>query len=182
MVIKNTHEQYGGVSKFFHWFMALLIVGLLIVGLLMTGMEKGPDKLAVYGVHKSIGIVVLILAFARISWKCMNITPSLPDTLAGWQKKTAKLGHLTLYGFMFMMPLSGWAMSSAAGYPVSVFGWFTMPSLVSPGETARDFFKETHELLADFLMVMLAAHVLAALLHHFYYRDTVLKRMLPFNK
>lgn len=182
MMLKNSPSHYGVVAKSFHWLMFLIIAGLVILGLSFEDMEKGPDKIWWIGVHKAFGIVVLILVLLRLSWKLANAAPLLPHTLSPLEKKLAHAGHAALYALMFAMPISGWLISSAAGYPVSVFGWFTMPSLVAPDKDMAHFFEETHEFFANALIAMVSLHVLAALLHHFYHHNNVLRRMLPWGE
>ena len=182
MALRNDNMKYGSMAKCLHWLIGVMIIALIIVGLVLDEMEASPDKLKLVGLHKSFGITVLSLAVIRIVWKLQNVSPLLPFHMSGLQKMAAKAGHALLYFFMFAMPLSGWAMSSAAGYSVSVFGWFTMPNLMEPDQELRKFFREAHELLAWGLIAVLAAHVGAALLHHIYYKDNVLLRMLPYAK
>jgi cytochrome b561 len=182
MPLKNNSLVYGSITKLLHWLMAVLIIGLIIIGLIMADMDTSPDKLKLIGNHKAIGIIVLFLAALRLVWKLRNQSPLMPNSLKQWQKKAATGAHLLLYFFMFAMPLSGWAMSSAAGYPVSVFGLFTMPDLIGPSQDLRGFFKEAHALMAWGLMATIALHAGAALLHHFIYKDNILRRMLPYGK
>jgi len=182
MKIRNTSSVYGAPAKFFHWVIFILIAGLLTVGFLMGDMQMGPDKFRVYGLHKSFGITVLILAALRLGWKTVNQSPLLPDSMRNIENFLAKSGHALLYVLMFAMPISGWAMSSAAGLPVSVFGWFTLPNFVDPDKPLSHTLRETHELIAYAIIAVVSLHILAALLHHFYYKDNVLRRMLPFIK
>lgn len=182
MALRNTLQTYGSVAKTFHWLIFLLVASLVAAGFVMTDMPVGPDKFRLYGIHKSVGITVLVIVILRLGWKLTNISPLLPVTMKPWEKLAAKAGHLALYGLVMAMPLTGWAMSSAAGLPVSVFGWFTLPDLVAPDNALKGIFREMHETLAWVLIVMVVLHVLAALLHHFYYRDNVLRRMLPYGE
>jgi len=99
--------------------------------------------------------------------------------MKSWEKIAAKLGHLTLYFFMFTIPLSGWLMSSAAGFPVSFFDLFILPNLVQPNNELRKFFGELHEIMAFALIGVVIIHLIAALNHHFFKKDNVLTRMLP---
>ena len=182
MCLRNTVNSYGVVAKIFHWGMAILIICLLILGLSMESYEKTPEFGTLIGLHKEFGALVLILVCFRLIWKMTNISPPLPENMNKPLKLLAKLGHLALYGFMFALPLSGWVLSNAAGHPVSVFGLFDLPNLVAPDKDFAHNVKELHGLLADGLMVLLAVHILAALLHHFYYKDNILRHMLPFVK
>jgi cytochrome b561 len=83
---------------------------------------------------------------------------------------------------LFAMPLTGWMMSSAKNYSVSWFGWFTWPNLIGKNEAAFDFLRATHDALSYVLFCIAILHILAALKHHFWNKDDVLLRMLPFTK
>ena len=179
MALRNTSDAYGSVAKSFHWLMALLVIGMLCVGLWMNGLPMGMQKLKVYGWHKSVGVTILMLAALRLAWRFRNIVPSLPLHMRWPERFAAHASHMLLYALLFAMPFSGWLMSSASGFPVSVFGWFTLPNLVQPDESLRKLFQQAHEWMAWTLIGLIALHASAALFHHFRYRDTVLKRMLP---
>ena len=178
MTARNSPSSYGWVAKSLHWFMAVMILGMLAVGLYMSDMELSPQKLQLYGWHKSVGSVLLGLFFVRITWKLLN--PSVAALPApAWQRIAAKATHSAFYALMLAMPLSGWLMSSAYGFPVSVFGLFTLPDLVSPDKEWAEVFYEAHELGMLALFALIALHVLAALKHHLFDKDATLKRMLP---
>lgn len=179
MCFRNTSETYGIISKAFHWVIAVLVIALLAVGLIMADMETNPDKIKLIGLHKEFGIVVLALAALRLGWKILDVSPLMPKSVGKLAVIGAKSVHFLLYVLMFAMPVSGWMMSSAAGFPVSVFGLFTMPNLVEPNKELRHDLSELHEIFAWGLISLISLHVLAALFHHFYYKDNVLTRMLP---
>lgn len=176
---RNTSLTYGTVARSFHWLMALLIISMLCVGFYMDGMAMGPDKLQVYGLHKSAGIIVLALVALRLLWRLANPTPALPQDIPAWQRWGAHLSHFALYGLMFAMPLIGWLMSSAAGFPVSVFGLFSLPSLIDPSPDMVRLTKTLHFYGAWAFVGLISAHAAAALFHHFIRKDGVLRRMLP---
>lgn len=177
MALKNTTESYGLIHRSLHWTIALLIICLLIVGLIMGDLEN-PLRGQVYGIHKATGILVLALVTLRLSWRFYSVVPGYPATMDKFQKFAAHAVHFFLYLAMFGMPLSGWGMSSAAGYPVSFFGLFELPPLVEKSKELGKIFHEVHEYLGFALIGAIAIHIGAALLHHFYYKDTILKRML----
>jgi cytochrome b561 len=89
---------------------------------------------------------------------------------------------MAFYVLLFAMPLTGWLMSSAKNYSVSWFGVFTWPNLIAKNETAFDLLRSTHHILSYALFAIAVLHILAALKHHFWNKDTVLLRMLPFTK
>lgn len=179
MCFRGTAESYGFLAKLFHWSMALIIIGVLIIGLSIEEFEGTPTFGTMIGLHKEFGVLVLFLAALRLGWKVLDISPSLPESMASSMKIAAKLGHGGLYALMFALPLSGWVVSSAGGHPVSFFGLFDLPALVAVNKGFAHDIKEMHELFANALMVILGLHVAAALLHHFYYKDDILRRMLP---
>ena len=176
---RNAAGRYGGVAKTLHWGMALLILGMLAVGIYMVDLPGTPDKFTLYGWHKSFGATILVLAFLRFCWRLTNPQPALPEHMKPLERLLAHLSHYALYGFMFLLPMSGWLMSSAAGFPVSVFGWFTLPDLIAPEKATRELFGLVHQYAAYLLIGLLVLHVAASLLHHFYHKDDVLRRMLP---
>ncbi len=168
---------YTRTAKLFHWGMALLVIGMLIVGLYMTGLEFSPEKLELYANHKSVGIIILALAVLRLIWRWTHPAPPFPE-MPRWQVFAARASHCMLYALLFMMPLLGWAMSSAAGFPVSVFGLFTLPNLLQADREAFALFKELHELSAYLFIAIISLHIAAALYHHCIRRDDTLRRMV----
>jgi cytochrome b561 len=121
---------------------------------------------------------VLALFFLRMIWRFINITPLL-SFLPKWEFIAARLTHWTFYLLIFALPMSGWLMSSASGLPVSFFGLFVLPDLVSPNESLRHFFQLIHEWLGYAIIALICLHVAAALKHHFINKDDIMRRMLP---
>lgn len=117
MQIRNTSTKFGQVTIFFHWIMAVLIIGLLGVGLYMVRIPISLEKLKLYGWHKEYGFLVLFLAFFRLIWRLTNQLPELAIPLL--EKIAARSMHWAFYFFMFAMPISGWLITSAAGLPAS---------------------------------------------------------------
>lgn len=179
MLLKNTLERYGLLTIFFHWLIAILVIGQLGVGLYMVGLPIGLQKLKLYGWHKEFGVVIFFLTGLRLIWRAYNVTPLLPAHMAWWQKTAAHAVHYAFYGFLFLLPISGWLISSAAGLSVSFFGLFVLPDLIAPNETLRVFFSLVHQWLAFALILAIFMHVGAALQHHFFYKDDILRRMFP---
>jgi cytochrome b561 len=177
MLIKNTEHRFGLIAILLHWIMAIIIIGMLILGLYMADLPISAEKLKYYGWHKEFGILVLMLAIVRLTWRLSNVTPSLLN-LQTWERLLARAAHYAFYFFMFALPISGWLLTSAANVPPSFFGLFTLPSLVSASETQRLFFTEIHEWLAFALIGTFCLHVAGALKHFIIDRDDTLQRML----
>lgn len=176
MLIKNTVNRFGIVAILLHWLIATLMIGMIILGLYMTGLPVSIEKLKYYGWHKEFGFVVLTLAFIRLYWRLTNETPDLE--IPAWEALSARLMHWTLYGFMFALPLTGWLLTSAAGFPVSFFGLFTIPILITPNEELMQLFVAVHKWLAYTLIALITLHTAAAFKHHFIDKDNILKRII----
>lgn len=182
MTIKNTTARWGHVSQFLHWLIVVLLVIQVTLASIADDLPLGMKKLAMLARHKSVGITILGLAVIRLAWRWANPTPALPGNLKPYERVLAHVTHAGLYILLFAMPFSGWAMSSARGFPVSWFGFVQLPDFVPKNKSLYDALLETHETLAWLLYAIVFLHVAAALKHHFMLKDDVLKRMLPFTK
>lgn len=182
MGLKNTRERWGSLAMAFHWAIVVLIITQFVLANLAESLPLGMAKLATLARHKSVGITILGLALLRLGWRVANRghNPLLPADLKGYERFLAHLTHHGLYLLLFALPLTGWAMSSARNYPVSWFGFVTLPDFVAPGEALFEAMRDTHGVLAGALVVLATLHILAALQHHFIRKDNVLRRMLPF--
>lgn len=180
-------QRYGAVAMILHWVMALGILALLAIGLIMVHGSLDPGTMfRLFQLHKSIGITILLAALLRLVWRLLHRPPTLPASMGLHEIRLAKLGHALLYGEMFFLPLSGWALvsSSVFAIPTVLFGvipWPDLPVLSHLQDKApvEAVFTTLHAYGAYFLIGVLALHILAALRHHFVLRDAVLLRMLP---
>lgn len=175
--MKTTAAGYSVIDKALHWAMAVMIVGMLVSGLVMEDLQPLALKFQVIQLHKSFGLLVLVLAFTRVFWRFTNPAPRLPEGAPAWQKVAAHGTHLALYGLMFVMPFSGWLMSDAKGYHPNMFG-LPVPVLGSVDRAAGHMLGEIHEYAAFVMMGLIALHFGAALFHHFILKDDILNRML----
>lgn len=171
--------SYNRGAQGLHWLMALLIVGLIPLGLYMRELPLSPQKLQLYSWHKWAGVAVFVLLLARVAWRIAFAPPPLPWQMSRLQQRAAHAGHLALYLLMLAMPLSGWLMSSAKGVQTVWFGVLPLPDLIGKDKALGALLADAHALLSWMLLALLAAHVAAALKHHFIDRDDVLARMLP---
>lgn len=176
---RNSPDRWGAFAQLLHWTIAILIISLVIVGLAMDEMRNSPTKLQVYALHKSVGLTVLVLVIARLLWRLVDRRPPYPAGMPAWQRWLASLTHGLLYVMMFAMPLSGWLYNSASNFPLRWFGLFPVPALSGPDPDLKHFAHDVHETGWLVLGALFAAHVGAALWHHFMHRDDTLTRMLP---
>jgi cytochrome b561 len=174
--------RYSAVAKTFHWLIAGLIVTQFVLANLEDDLPISARKLALLARHKSFGMTVLMLAILRLLWRLKNPPPELPAAMTPLERNIARASHIAFYVLLFAMPITGWMMSSAKNYSVSWFGLFTWPNLIGKSEAAFDLLHATHETLSDVLLAIAVLHILAALKHHFWNKDDVLRRMLPLVK
>lgn len=174
---RNTSEGFGRVARLLHWLTALLIVGLLVVGWIMTELRPSPDTIRIYNLHKSFGLLLLAIVLVRLLWKGIDRAPP-PVPMPWWQQRLAHAVHGLLYLLLLVMPISGWLLHSASGYPLK---WFivgpAVPALIDKDSGSKHFFEEVHEWSAWVLVGVLLLHVAGALKHHFIDRDRTLGRM-----
>lgn len=163
--------------RLFHWGIAALMLAMLTAGLLMVK-SLDPWQLTVLSLHKAFGLLALLLVSLRLVNRLRQQLPALPDTLPAIQKAIARASHYLLYGLMFAMPLSGYAMQYFAARPVEVFGWFRLPAALEVDIGLYSLFRELHSILALALVALIMLHIAGALHHHFIRKDKVLKTML----
>jgi cytochrome b561 len=171
-------RRYTPTAMALHWLLALMILGSLTVGLYMTSLPLSPTRLKLYNWHKWAGMVILILSAARLLWRLTHRPPA-DVPMPVWQQRAAHATHWAMYGLFFAIPLAGWAYSSAAGFPVVLFGVLPLPDWVSPDREFAELIKPLHKGLAYTLAALVVVHVGAALKHHVVDRDGLLTRMLP---
>jgi cytochrome b561 len=179
MTWKNTTDRWGAISQLLHWLIVLLILALGIVGLVMTEMRNSPDKIQIYLLHKSFGLAVLALMALRLLWRLFAGAPRPVPGTPHWQERIASLTHGALYALVFAMPISGWVLNSAAGYPLRWFNLFNLPAIAGKSESLRELAEEAHEWLFWILIALALVHAAAAIYHHAFQHDATLARMLP---
>lgn len=179
-MLKNTGDTYGSVTKTLHWLISLLIICMLIFGFILSDMsDKNPMKSELIGLHKSVGMTVLLLMILRLAWRFINPQPALPITVPDWEKFSARSVQVLFYLVLFIMPISGWVMSSLGGHPVMFWGWFnTALPFTKNTQLAEEFFT-VHGVIAWVIIGLLVLHVGAAFKHHFIEKNNVLRKMLP---
>jgi len=180
MPIDDAEQRYGAVAQALHWSIAALIVVQFVLAKMAAGLPLGLHKLVLLARHKSFGMTILVLAVLRLVWRLFNRPPPPPARMSRFDRGVALGTHAALYTLLFAMPLTGWMMSSAKNYSVSWFNLFTWPNLIGPSAASFKLLRDTHHLLSKLLLAVVVLHILAALKHHFWNRDGVLLRMLPF--
>ena len=175
--------RYGATAIALHWVLAAALVGIFCVGLYMTGLSFSPQRLKLYNWHKWAGVSILALSLLRLLWRLTHRPPELPAAMAAamprWQHIAHHGTHHLMYALFFIVPLVGWAYSSAAGFPIVWFGVLPLPSFVPVSPELAAFIKPWHQITAYALAALVVLHVAAVVKHQFIDRDKLLARMFP---
>ena len=167
--------RYPVRTRFLHWLSAVLIFAGLFVGFVMVN-SIGSYRTLV-GLHMTLGVTILTIAVVRIANRSTQRAVTLPDTVGRFEHKLVVGSELSLYILMLAQPLVGWAMVSASGRPVIVFGAVRLPPIAPFDANLFFALRQTHSILAYVLVAVIAAHVSAVLLHTLTLRDHMLSRM-----
>ena len=141
--------------------MAALVIGQLALGLRIVTMTPGLSGLWLYGLHKSLGTLVLVLIVLRLQWHVVSPVPP-PLGPPGLARLVARGAHRLFYVLLIALPLTGWAGSSATGLDIVIAGRWTLPPIVAASEAAEAFWFGLHGALAWALTALIALHVAGA--------------------
>lgn len=173
----------SNTTLFFHWTIALFMISLLALGLIMH-----ENKIySLYPLHKSLGILVLPLALCRIYWRIKEKWPQPAHQLSSTWTYLSKIAHALLLCLTLLMPISGILMSLLSGRGLTLFSYplvlsqkDSQGSFISLSKYGASIAHQLHFLLSDLLIIIVGAHIIAAITHHFFLKDKVFIRMMPF--
>ena len=145
----------------------------------MTGLDY-TDKWYIVApfLHKSFGLTLFFIMLFRLFWRIKEHAPEPLSSHTDFERSAAKIAHLALYVLLFGTMASGYLISTADGRPISVFGLFEIPAIITGLPRQEDIAGLVHFYLAIAVMALAMLHALAALKHHFIDRDRTLRRML----
>ena len=172
--MKTPGNRFDPKARLLHWLMAPLVLAMLFIGIGMVSTTSTAYALLL-AIHKPLGAILLVLVLLRIMVRLHHRPPPLPADMPRWQQRAALLSHWLLYALLLAMPLVGWAMLSAAGYPV------VMP--IAPHDPALfAWLRSAHHWLALLLFAVILLHLAAALFHGLVRRDGVLSSMASWQR
>ena len=178
VALRDGTSAYGLVARLNRWITAGAFLGALGLGLVMAyGGLAREQVFALMDWHKLLGVTVLFYGLWRIAWRAVEGFPEPAAQMPRWQEWMSKAVHLGLLAAIVAMPLSGVLMTVAGGRALGVWGVTLLPS---PGEIVwLDAAASTVHAYAPWVVLgLLAAHIGAALKHHFLDRDATLARMI----
>jgi cytochrome b561 len=163
-------------QRLLHWLMAICILSMLFIGVGMVS-TVAPKYLTLVQIHKPLGIAILVLALIRLTLRIVYGAPALPVDLPEPMKLAANLSQYIFYALMIAMPLIGWAMLSAASYPVVLFGSVHLPSILPLSPSLHTLLWHAHYYLAFAFFALILMHVAAILFHKLIRNDGVFETM-----
>lgn len=181
MSANNTTEQrqFNGSMRLLHWLMAAMVLTMIGIGVAMVA--SLGDYHALVSIHRPLGISILILVVIRFVNRQFSKLPPFPPTMSSQERFVAHASEILLYTLLFVEPLVGWAMLSAARYPIVMFGAVHLFPILPHNVMLYAILRRTHTYLAYLLFLAFLAHFGAILFHQLVVRDGLLDRMVPWR-
>ena len=171
-------RAYTFPARLMHWTTVLMVVISIPVGIVMGRIEGGALQNALYDLHRSLGFLVLVVTLVRLVYRLFFPPPPLPAELPSWQPVVSKIVHIALYTLLIVVPIVGWAGTSAFGAPIWIFGLFVLPDFVAQDRVLARQLLDLHEVLSYTLAGLIVIHIGAAFYHLSERGDRVFRRML----
>ena len=177
--MSTQRRQFAAFSRLLHWTMAAMVLTMLCIGVGMVVSLANYHVLV--SIHRPLGIAILILVVVRFVNRLVNRPPPFPASMSHAERLAATASELTMYGLMFVLPLVGWGMLSAARYPIVLYSSLHLPFILPHSAMLYAVLRKAHTVLAYLFLLTILAHVGAILFHTLIVRDGILKRMVPWN-
>ena len=172
-------DHYPATSKLLHWLVAACVLVTVPVAIVMDRVGQGPTQDSLYNLHKSLGVLILVLMVLRLINRLVAGALAPEAEIEPWQRAVSSIVHTSLYVLLLAMPIVGYIANSAYGASTPFFGLFELPSIVGKNEELATRLFTLHRWVGWLVILLALMHISAALYHHFIRRDAVLKRMLP---
>lgn len=176
--MNGTTKRFSPLQRLLHWLMALCILAMLFIGVGMVS-TVAPAYVPLVTTHKTLGVAILVLALIRLAVRLRHGAPALPADVPEPMRLAAHLSHYALYALMIGMPLIGWAMMSAAAYPIVLYGGIQLPPILPQSIGLHALLWSAHFYLAFAFFALVLLHIAAALFHLLVRRDGVFQSMAP---
>ena len=172
-------RQFTPLMRFFHWVTAGMVLTMLGVGAAMVVSLAGYH--ALLSIHRPLGLLLLLIVVIRFVNRQYSTLPPFPPTMSLEERRVASKSELLLYALLFLQPLVGWGMLSAARYPITLYGSMHLPPILPHSVVLYAFLRGSHRVLAYLLFLTFLAHLGAILFHTLVVRDGMFSRMAPWK-
>ena len=171
--------QFTVRMRVLHWLMAAMVLTMLGIGVAMVASLGDYHYLVT--IHRPLGIAILILVVIRFVNRQFSTLPPFPATMSSQERLVAHASEILLYTLLFVLPLVGWGMLSAARFPIVLYGPLHLPPILPHSVMLYAFLRRTHTVLAYLLFLAFIAHFGAILFHTLVVRDGLFSRMAPWR-
>jgi cytochrome b561 len=175
---ESATQAYTAVARTMHWLTAALILIIIPLGLVIYFDLGGKLADQIYDLHRSIGALIIPIVLVRVAYRMFHKPARLPDDISDLQRLVAHATHWTLYALMTVQPFIGWIATSAFRAPIPVFALFELPPIWPKQPDFSERLFVVHAVIGFAIAVLAAAHITAALHHHFVRKDRILMRMI----
>ncbi|MEX9254417.1 cytochrome b561 [Pseudenterobacter timonensis] len=170
-------NKYTGLQIGIHWLVFLLVI-VAYCAMEFRGFFPRSARPTINMIHVSCGIAILVLMVTRLLLRLKYPAPPITPKPKAMMTGMAHLGHLVIYLLFIALPLIGLVMMYSRGNDWYAFG-LGMPHAAEANFERVDWLKSWHVTLANLGYVVIGLHALAALLHHYFWKDNTLLRMMP---
>lgn len=175
VIKQSVDERYGLVARLLHWLIVVLVAAQFVLGWTMPDVERGTQPVGLIAWHLAFGAALVVAMIVRIVWRLTHRPP--PSNLPSQLDAVSRATHFLLYAALIAVPVLGWANASARGWAVKLLGALKLPALAPTGSAVGYAMGDIHSALAWVLLVLIGAHVGAALFHRFVLKDKVMARI-----
>ncbi len=175
----TNNGQFAFFSRLLHWTMAAMILAMLFIGVAMVA--SLADYHLLVSIHRPLGIAILVLVIVRYVNRRISPPPPFLPSMSSQERFVAETSEMMMYAMMFAMPLIGWAMLSAARYPIVLCGPLHLPPILPHNATLYAVLRKTHTIVAYLFFLTFIGHFSAVLFHTLILRDHLLDRMVPWK-
>lgn len=179
MNIPSQQTQFTVLMRILHWLMAVMVLTMLGIGVAMVASLGDYHRLV--SVHRPLGIAILIVVVIRFVNRQFSTLPPFPASMSSQERFVAHASEVLLYTLLFVLPLIGWGMLSAARFPIMLYGPLHLPPILPHSVMLYAFLRRTHTVLAYLLFLAFIAHFGAILFHTLVVRDGLFSRMAPWR-
>ena len=175
MDLSNNLKEYSTISKIFHWLSAAVLLIQIPLGFYLVDLDFNEKKLTIESIHVLLGLSIFYLTILRLIYKILNPTPPLLNSIFPGQKLIAKLNHIFLYVSIFIITISGALKKLFNGEILDIF--FLSLEIKDNFDLAEIFY-DIHILGNYTLIALISIHILAVIIHKFFFKENLLKKIL----
>ena len=175
MQVFNSFGKYGLLAKLFHWITFVVLILQIPFGFYLVGLEFSDRRIDLENIHILIGIIVFYITLLRLIWKFFNSSPTDGNSFFKGQIIIAKINHFFLYLSIFTITISGVLKKLYMGEKLNFL--FFRYGFNKDNFQLADLYYEVHIYANYLLIVLVALHILAVIVHHFIFKDKILDKI-----